>query len=96
MKHIQIQKRISVRGGDKMRKTKKVLALYRRGIKALKKIKTLKRLEKAVIALEVLAKIKTTKKGDIKITSKAFKKKRRSAKQKAATRKLVAFNKRNR
>ncbi len=84
-----------------MRKTKKVLALYRRGIKALKKIKTLKRLEKAVIALEVLAKIKTTKKGDIKITSTAFKKKRksskrRSAKQKAATRKLVAWNKRNR
>ena len=83
-------------GGDKMRKTKRVLALYRRGIKALKKIKTLKRLEKAVIALEQLAKITTTKKGDIKITSRAFKKKPRSAKQKAATRKLVAWNKRTR
>ena len=82
-----------------MRKTKKVLALYRRGIKALKKIKTLKRLEQAVIALEQLAKIKTTKKGDIKITSVAFKngrKKRRTAKQKAATKKLIAYNKRNR
>jgi ATP-dependent phosphoenolpyruvate carboxykinase len=82
-----------------MRKTKKVLALYRRGIKALKKINTIKRLERAVIALEQLAKIKTTKKGDIKITSIAYngrRKKRRSAKQKAATRKLVAWNKRNR
>ena len=93
LKLTPIQKQISVHGGDKMRKTKKVLALYRRGIKALKKIKTLKRLEKAVIALEVLAKIKTTKKGDIKITSTAFK---RTAKQKAATKKLIAFNKRNR
>ena len=84
-------------GGDKMKRTKKVLALYRRGIKALKKIKTLKRLEKAVIALEQIAKIRGTKKGDIRITSKAYKsKKRRSAKQKAATRKLVAWNKRNR
>ena len=84
-------------GGDKMRKTKKVLALYRRGIKALKKITTIKRLEKAVEALEVLAKIKGTRKGGIKITSRAYKsKKRRSAKQKAATRKLVAWNKRNR
>ena len=80
-----------------MRKTKKVLALYRRGIKALKKITTIKRLEKAVEALEVLAKIKGTRKGGIKITSRAYKsKKRRSAKQKAATRKLVAWNKRNR
>ena len=43
-----------------MRKTKKVLALIRRGHKALKKITTLKKLEKAVIALEQLAKIKTT------------------------------------
>lgn len=79
-----------------MKRTKKVLALYRRGIKALKKIKTLKRLEKAVIALEQIAKIRGTKKGDIRITSKAYKKKGRSAKQKAATRKLVAWNRRNR
>ena len=82
-------------GGDKMKKSKKVLALYRRGIRALKKIKTLKRLEKAVIALEQIAKITGTKKGDIKITSRAYKPKR-TAKQKAATRKLVAWNKRNR
>ena len=86
-------------GGDKMKRTKKVLALYRRGIRALKKIKTLKRLEKAVIALEQIAKIRGTKKGMIRITSKAYKngrKGRRTAKQKAATRKLVAWNKRNR
>lgn len=73
-----------------MRKTKKVLALIRRGHKALKKITTLKKLEKAVIALEQLAKIKTTKKGDIKITSKAYTKKKTkrkfSAKQLAAQR----------
>ena len=69
-----------------MRKTKKVMALYRRGIKALKKIKTIGRLEKAVEALEVLAKIKTTKKGDIRITSRAYKngKKKRNSKAKRA------------
>ena len=78
-------------GGDRMRKTKKVLALYRRGIKALKKIKTLKRLEKAVIALEQLAKIKTTKKGDIKITSVAFKNGKKKSK-KARQKKLAALN----
>ena len=65
-----------------MRKTKKVLALIRRGHKALKKITTLKKLEKAVIALEQLAKIKTTKKGDIKITSRAYTKKKRKTKSK--------------
>ena len=65
-----------------MRKTKKVLALIRRGHKALKKITTLKKLEKAVIALEQLAKIKTTKKGDIKITSRAYTKKKTKSKTK--------------
>ena len=75
-----------------MRKTKKVRALILRGIRALKKIKTVKRLEKAVIALEVLAKIKTTKKGDIKITSKAY----RSPKQKKHMKKLIALNKKRR
>lgn len=74
-----------------MKRTKKILALYRRGIKALKKIKTLKRLEKAVIALEVLAKIKTTKKGDIKITSTAFKNGKEKSK-KARQKKLVGLN----
>ena len=82
-----------------MKRTKKVLALYRRGIRALKKITTVKRLERAVLALEQIAKIRGTKKGDIKITSLAYngtKKKQRTAKQKAATRRFVAWNKRNR
>lgn len=78
-----------------MKKTKKVLALYRRGIKALKKIKTLKRLEKAVIALEQLAKIKTTKKGDIKITSVAFKNGKKKKKWGNKTPKQIAAIKRN-
>lgn len=60
------------------------MALYRRGIKALKKIKTIGRLEKAVEALEVLAKIKTTKKGDIRITSKAYKSNKKNSKAKRA------------
>lgn len=73
-----------------MRKTKKVLALIRRGHKALKKITTLKKLEKAVIALEQLAKIKTTKKGDIKITSRAYTKKKRKTKRKFSAKQLAA------
>tara|TARA_R110000824_G_scaffold52318_1_gene145167 strand:- start:2465 stop:2743 length:279 start_codon:yes stop_codon:yes gene_type:complete len=77
-------------GINDMRKTKKVLALIRRGHKALKKITTLKKLEKAVIALEQLAKIKTTKKGDIKITSRAYTKKKRKTKRKFSAKQLAA------
>ncbi len=73
-----------------MRKTKKVLALIRRGHKALKKITTLKKLEKAVIALEQLAKIKTTKKGNIKITSRAYTKKKIKTKRKFSAKQLAA------
>ena len=82
-----------------MRKTKRVLALYRRGMKALKKINTVKKLERAVMALEQLAKITSTKKGGRRKTARrAYKglKKRRTAKQKAATKKLIAWNRRNR
>jgi len=81
-----------------MKRTKKVLALYRRGIKALKKINSVAKLERAVRALEQLAKIRGTKKGQRRKTARRayMPKKRRSAKQKAATRKLVAWNKRNR
>ena len=59
-----------------MRKTKKVLALYRRGLKALKKIKT-------------------TKKGDIKITSVAFKNGKKKKKWGNKTPKQIAAIKRN-